>query len=475
MFACSTFIGYIKLDFLSREHKAAPATSCPMGAIWSKPASVPTEGRSCQSDLLTDEELHVAHYVCRESATQSPEEDRSANAGTSEVVSAALDRSICLELDKAPEEEARKPSVASVLTSMSRPASVWPGPLTAAKLAYDQAVHHASMRLEAEYKANETKLHGITRRTDEQKQLFYSAVFAKHRQRRMEIYATNSLLRERERQRYEAYSHEKKRSALDWFDLDAAQSHGRHVADFVTMGCATSDDLQSTPDASPAGAVGCDDRLLHCAATERTALPQPLPEQIVGGAESQALGGASALSQGVPQVAGPGGRACHAALGEHGSGCHSARHSAAHSLINSKQRLKHSQQDLLPWRLFGAGQMVEEAAADQDAVRAFAEASLTADRLTPSEKFALAVDWARRELNQATIAAASADRARKAYEYEQWNKDRTIALKAVVLQQDLDRGLHARRAWGGPRRPRPPISPSQRSITPSSVMEHFSC
>ena len=119
--------------------------------------------------------------------------------------------------------------------------------------------------------------------------------------------------------------------------------------------------------------------------------------------------------------------------------------------------------------------MVEEAAADQDAVRAFAEASLPADRLTPSEKFALAVDWARRELNQATIAAASADRARKAYEYEQWNKDRTIALKAVVLQQDLDRGLHARRAWGGPRRPRPSISPSQRSITPSSVMEHFSC
>ena len=27
MFACSTFIGYIKLDFLSLEHKAAPATS----------------------------------------------------------------------------------------------------------------------------------------------------------------------------------------------------------------------------------------------------------------------------------------------------------------------------------------------------------------------------------------------------------------------------------------------------------------
>ena len=92
------------------------------------------------------------------------------------------------------EEEARKLSDMSI----SRPASVWPGPLTAAKLAYDQAVHHASKRLDAEYTANESKLHGITRRMDDQKQLFYSAVFAKHRQRCMEIYATNSLLRERE-------------------------------------------------------------------------------------------------------------------------------------------------------------------------------------------------------------------------------------------------------------------------------------
>jgi len=464
-----------------------------MGAIWSKAASAPAEGRSCQcapdqqpsrqSD--PDEELHVS----RESANQSPEEDQSAkpstNAGTSEEVSAALDRSVCLEFLDEAEEEARKPSVMSI----SRPASVWPGPLTAAKLAYDQAVHHASKRLEAEYHANESKLHGITRRMDDQKQLFYSAVFAKHRQRRMEIYATNSLLRERERQRYEAYSHEKKRSALEWFNLDAGQSHGnqalpaRHVTDFVTMGCAASDDLQSTPDAIQAVEVGCDNRaLLHCAATEGTALSQPLPEQIEGGGESEALGGSSALSQLVPQVAGPvlsqfvpqlagpGARACHAALGEHGSGCHSA----AHSLINSKQRPNHSQQHLLPWHLPGAAQRAEETAADLDALRAFAEATLTADRLTPSEKFALAVDWARRELNQATIAAASADRARKANEYEQWNKERTIALKAVVLQQDLDRGLHARRAWGGPRRPRAPISPSQRSITPSSVMD-FSC
>ena len=30
MFACSTFIGYIKLDFLSLEHKAAPATIPPL-------------------------------------------------------------------------------------------------------------------------------------------------------------------------------------------------------------------------------------------------------------------------------------------------------------------------------------------------------------------------------------------------------------------------------------------------------------
>ena len=87
-----------------------------MGAIWSKAASAPAEGRSCQcapdqqpsrqSD--TDEELHVS----REIANQSPEEDRSAipstNAGTSEVVSAALDRSVCLELDETEDRGAKR-------------------------------------------------------------------------------------------------------------------------------------------------------------------------------------------------------------------------------------------------------------------------------------------------------------------------------------------------------------------------------
>ena len=91
-----------------------------------------------------------------------------------------------------------------------------PGPLTAAKLAYDKAVNRARLQLEAAYKANENKLDGITRHIDEEKQLFYSKDRAAHRQRRAEIYAINAFLRERERRRYEAYSRQLERNALEW-------------------------------------------------------------------------------------------------------------------------------------------------------------------------------------------------------------------------------------------------------------------
>ena len=91
-----------------------------------------------------------------------------------------------------------------------------PGPLTAAKLAYDKAVNRARLQLEAAYKANENKLDGITRHIDEEKQLFYSKDRAAHRQRRAEIYAINAFLRERERRRYEAYSRQMERNALEW-------------------------------------------------------------------------------------------------------------------------------------------------------------------------------------------------------------------------------------------------------------------
>ena len=91
-----------------------------------------------------------------------------------------------------------------------------PGPLTAAKLAYDKAVNRARLQLEAAYKANENKLDGITRHIDEEKQLFYSKDRAAHRQRRAEIYAINAFLRERERRRYEAYSRQMERNAFEW-------------------------------------------------------------------------------------------------------------------------------------------------------------------------------------------------------------------------------------------------------------------